>query len=164
MFFKAIAPTCAKGISFSIKIEAADDGKLAVSVTPISATGKSGFNLTAKQFIATPEEFDNEFSGVMSGFAATQQTLAQQLKAAELVAEEVGKAAVAAAAANPKPATSSASKSQVRPKNTNQAPAGLIDSDGTGDEVQSDDEPGPSVPVAVSTPAVTNGFDFALEM
>ena len=161
MFFKAIAPTCARGISFTILVEAADDGKLAVSVTPVSKTGKSGFGLTPKQFVATPEEFDNEFSSVMASFAGIQQTLAQQLNAAELVAEEVGKAAVAAAAEQPK-ATSPASKSLSRPKNSNQAPAGLLDEDGTHDEGEGEEEPGTTGPVAVPAPAVTSGFDFEM--
>lgn len=130
MFFKAIAPACAKGISFTIKVEAADDGKMAVSVIPASESGKSGFGLTPRQFVATPEEFDDEFSAVMASFAATQQSLSQQLKAAELVAEEVGKAAAAdAAAAKPKATTSAASKSYSPPKKSNQAPAGLLDGD-----------------------------------
>lgn len=166
MFFKAIAPTCAQRISFTIKIEAGDNGKLAVSVTPISETGKSGFGLTPKQFVATPEEFDNEFSGVMASFATTQQTLAQQLKASELVAEEMSKAAAAAAEEKPKASTSAASKG-ARVKSSNQAPAGLLEDDGTRDgDGDGDGEEGSdsSKPVTAPAPVVTSGFDFAIEL
>ena len=160
MFFKAIAPACAKGISFTIKVESADDSKMAVSVIPASDSGKSGFALTPKQFVATPEEFDCEFSAVMASFAATQQTLSQQLKAAELVAEEVGKAAAdaaaTAAAAKPKATTSAASKSHSQPKKSNQAPAGLLD-DGDGDD---GDGEGEDVKVATASPTTSAAVAF----
>lgn len=167
MFFKAIAPACAKGISFTIKVEAADDGKLAVSITPTSESGKSGFSLAAKQFIASPAEFDNEFSSVMEGFAVTQQTLAQQLKDCELVAQEISKAA--AAAAQEKPKASVSTSKGTRPKAGNQAPAGLLEDDGTHDADDEAEEfgahaPASSKPIAAPAPAVNAGFDFALDL
>ena len=172
MFFKAIAPACAKGISFNIKIEAADAGKLAVSITPASETGKSGFCLTPKQFVATPEEFDEEFSVVMAGFAATQQTLSQQLKAAEMVAEEVGKAATAAALETPK-TSKPAPKAYSQPKKGNLPVAGMINS-ASESESENDDDGGDSgdgdngnkqeTALSSEKPAQTNvgGFDFDL--
>ena len=167
MFFKAIAPTCAKGISFTIKVESADDGKIAVSVIPASESGKSGFALTPKQFVATPEEFDNEFSAVMASFAASQQTLSQQLKAAELVAEEVGKAAAeaaaTAAAAKPKATTSAAAKSLSQPKKSNQVPAGLLDD---GDDGEGEGE-GEDVKVATASPtpsAAVASSEFSIDL
>ena len=168
MFFKAIAPACASGISFTIKVDSADNGKLAVSVIPASASGKSGFGLTPRQFVATPDEFDNEFHSVMAGFSTMQLSLSEQLKAAQLVADEVGKAAAEASAAK---ATDAAAKAKAKPaapaRKPNQAPGGLLDddpTDGDGDEGEGDDTSAhgggqkPSVP-ATTTPA-TSAFSF----
>lgn len=127
MFFKSIAPACAKGIVFTVVVESADDQKLAVSVTPTSETGKSGFQLTPRQFVSTPEEFDNEFKDVMAAYAQSQSSLSDQLKAAVVVAEEVAKAASEAATAKKKD-SAKAPSSSTRVK-SNAAPAGLLDAD-----------------------------------
>lgn len=174
-FFKAIANLCAAGVTFNITVEPADAGLLAVRVVPTSKTGKSGFNLTAKQFVATPEEFDAEFPSIMMGYAVIQQSLAQQLKAVELVAEETAKAAVAAAQAKTT-ATAASSKASKASKG-NAAPAGLLEDGGSdwddrGDEGAEptanvgESSPGASAPANVSVASVASasaaGFDFQL--
>lgn len=171
-FFKAISNLCAAGVTFAITVEAADSGLLAVQVVPTSKTGKSGFSLTAKQFVATPEEFDAEFASVMIGYAFIQRSLAQQLKAVELVAEETAKAAVAAAQAKTT-ATAASSKASKTSKG-NAAPAGLLE-DGGGDwDDRGDEGAGPTADVGESAPGASEpsnvsvasasaaGFDFQL--
>lgn len=111
MLFQNIATLVAKGIKLSIQIEQADDGKLEVSVIPTSETGKSGFSLVAKSFIASPAELDAEFPAVIAGFATANLSLSEQLASMEQQAAETVAAALeaskAAQAAKPKSSTKS---------------------------------------------------------
>jgi PRTRC genetic system protein E len=141
-FFKAIAPLCAAGVAFTIRVEAADAGRLAVQILPTSATGKTGYNLTPKQFTATPEEFDAEFGTTMAGYAVIQQTLKQQLDDVALVSAATAKAAVAEAEEKRKAAPASAPRSVAKASKGNLAPAGLLNDDaeegGSGDGGEDD--------------------------
>ena len=109
MLFQNIAALVAKGIKLSIQIEQSDDGKLEVSVIPTSETGKSGFSLVSKSFIATPAELDAEFPAVIAGFATANFSLSEQLASMEQQAAETAAAALeaskAAQAAKPKSPT-----------------------------------------------------------
>lgn len=159
-FFKAIAHLCASGVTFNIKVEAADAGMLAVQVMPTSKTGKSGFNLTGNQFIATAEELDAEFGGIMMGYAAIQQTLAQQLKAVELVAEETAKAAVAAAKVKSEAQASASASKTVKGIKSNKAPAGLLEDGPSDDEGGDDDQPVSTGATPVAETSGTFTFDL----
>ena len=175
-FFKAIAQLCADGVTFTIRVEAADAGRLAVQVLPTSVTGKTGYNLTPKQFTATPDEFDAQFGPIMAGYAGIQQTLVQQLNDVALVAAETAKAAVAAAEEKRKAAPASAPRSAAKASKGNLAPAGLLSDDGDdGDGSEGGDDdgdksvgmvtPGEAVPSGNSTPPVSasaGGFNFDL--
>ena len=112
MLFKNIATLLAKGVSLSFHVSQADAGKLEVGVIPTTATGTSGLELVSKSFVATPEELDAEFAGIIAGFASANATLQDQLLDVKVRAEVAAEEAKAAAAAkskksvSPKPGTS----------------------------------------------------------
>ena len=106
MLFSNIAALVAKGVVLSIQVAGADNGKLEVSVTPTSTTGKSGMSLIAKSFIATPQELDADFADVIGAYAATNGSLKDQLDAmtaqADAALKDAQEAQKTAKAAAPK--------------------------------------------------------------
>lgn len=91
MLFTNIAALVAKGVKLNIQIEQADNGQLEVSVIPTCVTGKSGANLVAKVFVATPAELDADFASVVASFATINLTLHEQLEIVAAEAAEVAK-------------------------------------------------------------------------
>lgn len=146
MFFKAIAPLLQKGVKFTLQIEAADADLIAVSVLP-STSSKTGHALTAKQFVATAQEFDAQFVGVMEGFASMTRTLNEQLEDARLVSDAAAQAAADEAAKSAKKAV--AKKPIGKP-----APSALVSGNADEDDEEAAETEGSSDAPASSTPAV----------
>lgn len=159
-FFTSLMPLLQRGVKFSIAIEAADAQNIALAVMPQADADKTksiGVGLAPRLFTATPAEFDAEFAGVMQQFAAITTTLADQLDAARVVADEAARTAAAtaqsktaAAVTKPKP------KGVVKP--TPRAAATLIGGDdGDGDDGDGEDgdgsDTGSNAQVAIPAPA-----------
>lgn len=105
MLFEQLAQLVANGITLSLTVAKATEGKIEVTVVPSAETGKSGFNLVPKTFTATPAEFDAEFAEIMRGYAQTNISLKDQLAAVDAVAAQTAKEASDAAVGATKPAT-----------------------------------------------------------
>ncbi len=116
MLFTNIANLTAKGIKIAIEVSAAGDGRLEVNVIPSTETGKSGLNLVAKSFVATPQELDMEFAEVINGFAGVNLTLQQQLEQVQAAATEVARLATEEAKAASKTKATSKANSSPSPK------------------------------------------------
>lgn len=114
MLFSNIHSLLKRGVTINLIIAAAGDDKIEVTVLPNSEKSTAGSQLVAKTFVATPQELDEQFPGVMAGYASANLTLQDQLEAvqkqAETVAAAAAEAAKAQAAKKPVPKASSPSK------------------------------------------------------
>lgn len=142
--FQHLASLAARGVTIKFEVSKADGDKLEVNVYPVCETGKSGFNLVPKSFVATPEEFDADFATIMQGYCTTNVSLREQLAAVDVMAEQTAKAA-SEAAASVKPASGvkrAIGKAPTKPA----APSSSDndDADGAGDEDEDSSNSGTS--------------------
>lgn len=91
--FKNLAALIAKGADVQITVSAADNGQLEVGFIPTSSSGKTGMNLVAKSFVATPEALDAEFPAVVAGYVNVNVTLADQLSSMQAQADAIAEQA-----------------------------------------------------------------------
>lgn len=129
MLFSNIHSLLKRGVTLNLILAAAGDDKIEVTVMPQSEKSAAGSQLVAKTFVATPQELDEQFPGVMAGYASANLSLQDQLQALQKQTEEAAAAAAEAAKANAKkpsvkPGTTSSPKAAMAAK-----PALLDDSD-----------------------------------
>ena len=129
MLFSNIHSLLKRGVTLNLILAAAGDEKIEVTVMPQSEKSAAGAQLVAKTFVATPQELDEQFPGVMASYASANISLQDQLLALQKQAEEAAAAAAEAAKANAKkpgakPGTTSSPKAATAAK-----PSLLNDSD-----------------------------------
>lgn len=107
MLFSNLHTLLKSGVTLNLILAAAGDDKIEVTVLPNTEKSSSGTQLVAKTFVATPQELDDQFPGVMAGYASANLSLKEQLEAVQKQAEEAAVAAKEEAAkkAASKPAT-----------------------------------------------------------
>lgn len=121
MLFSNLHSLLKRGVTINLILAAAGDDKIEVTVLPSSEKSTAGTQLVAKTFVASPQELDEQFPGVMAGYASANLSLQDQLQALQKQTEEAAAAAAEAAKANakkpaPKPASSTVTKSATAAK------------------------------------------------
>lgn len=112
MLFSNLHKLLMRGVTLNLILAAAGDDKIEVTVLPNTEKTSAGTQLVAKTFVATPQELDEQFPGVMAGYASTNLSLKDQLEAVQKQADEAADAAAkavkeeAAKKAASKPSTS----------------------------------------------------------
>ena len=137
MLFSNLHSLLKRDVTLNLILAAAGDDKIEVTVIPQSEKSAAGSQLVAKTFVATPQELDEQFSGVMAGYASANLSLQDQLQALQKQAEASAAAAAEAAKANakkptPKPGTTSGSNAAAAAKPALLADSDNLDKDGPG--------------------------------
>lgn len=97
MLFSNLHTLLKRGVTLNLILAAAGDDKIEVTVLPNTEKTSAGTQLVAKTFVATPQELDDQFPGVMAGYASTNLSLKDQLEAVQKQADEAADAAAKAA-------------------------------------------------------------------
>jgi PRTRC genetic system protein E len=100
MLFSNIHSLLKRGVTLNLILAAAGDDKIEVTVLPNTEKSTAGMQLVAKTFVASPKELDEQFPGVMAGYASANLSLKEQLEAVQKQAQETADAAVEAAKAD----------------------------------------------------------------
>lgn len=129
MLFSNLHALLKRGVTINLILGAAGDEKIEVTVLPSSEKSFAGTQLVAKTFVATPQELDEQFAGVMAGYAVANLSLQDQLQAMQKQADE---AAEAAKEAVKKPSAKPASNVATKPA-AGVKPA-LLDGDAEDDD------------------------------
>lgn len=109
MLFSNIHSLLKRGVTLNLILAATGDDKIEVTVLPNTEKSTAGMQLVAKTFVATPKELDEQFPGVMAGYASANLSLKDQLEAVQKQAQETADAAAEAAKAD------AATKAAARP-------------------------------------------------
>lgn len=145
MFFTTLSPLLKAGAKIKIEIAAMNDGEIAFDIHPIPTAGRP---LLAKRFTGTAAELDASMAEILTSFASSNVSVAEQIAAMDVLAKESCKEVSAAATSAPKPRTARPLK--------NAAPAGLLDND----EDDEGSEGAPETPSASNPPAEKPGADL----
>lgn len=109
MLFSNIHSLLKRGVTLNLILAATGDDKIEVTVLPNTEKSTAGMQLVAKTFVATPKELDEQFPGVMAGYASANLSLKDQLEAVQKQAQETADAAAKAVKAD------AATKAAARP-------------------------------------------------
>lgn len=136
MLFSNIHSLLKHGVTLNLILAAAGDDKIEVTVLPNTEKSTAGMQLVAKTFVATPKELDEQFPGVMAGYASANLSLKEQLEAVQKQAQETANAAAEAskADAEKKAATKSSTPAKSTGKASAAKPTMLDDSDHDDEE------------------------------
>lgn len=138
MLFSNLHSLLKRGVTINLIIVAAGDQRIEVTVLPSSEKSAAGTQLVAKTFVASPQELDEQFPGVMAGYASANLSLQDQLQALQKQTEAAAAAAEEAAKANAKKPAPKSTPSPVTKPATAARPS-LMDEE---DEIEGGD-PGP---------------------
>ena len=157
MFFQKIQPLLAKGIKFTLSIEADETKADNVLVAVYPDAGEKQSALTPAMFSATAAELDAQFAEVMGSFATVTKSLKEQLEDARLVAEQSAKDAIAAATKVEKPRNG-------KPGKAAEADGGDGEDsvDAAGEVEPNRSEPQPVTPAVATQPASAPASLFML--
>lgn len=117
--FKELAPILKNCTSINVILASNKDGTLSVTILPKpKETGESAVALsTPLSLTATPEELDAEFTQILTGYAVTHQSLAEQVENTTEILE-------AAKKESQKKATTAISKASTKSSTENSGSSG----------------------------------------
>lgn len=134
MLFSNLHSLLKRGVTINLILAAAGDDKIEVTVIPQSEKSAAGSQLVAKTFVAPPQELDEQFPGVMAGYASANLSLHDQLQALQKQAEDASAAAAEAAKANAKKPAAKLGTTSSPSAATAAKPALLAESDDLDDD------------------------------